>query len=118
MCRARMARTLALVVGVNLLLGGCTDWRVQPVEPAGFIVQADPGQVRLDLRDGSRLVLLHPTVLGSEIAGVRGSDSVRIAAADVLRIAVKRTDWVETATLVAGPPALLFGLACAMGCGY
>jgi len=36
---------------------------------------------------------------------------------DVTTIAIKRTDWVETAILAAIPPALRFGLACLAACG-
>jgi hypothetical protein len=96
----------------------CTDWRVQDVEPSRWIAQAHPSQVRLERREGPRLQLRSPTVAGAEIRGLRGTDTLHVPVADVSRVAAKRTDWVETTLAIAGPPALPFGLACLLGCGY
>jgi hypothetical protein len=100
------------------LASGCTDWRAQPVEPAQWIAQTHPAEVRLEQRNGSTLTLRSPAVVGSTIRGLRGRDTVQVPVADVTRVAAKRSDWVETTLLIAAPPALLFGLACLAACGY
>jgi hypothetical protein len=112
----RPARPGLLVI-LLLTLGACTDWRVQSVEPAQFIRESHPREVRLGQRAGGTLTLRDPSTVGPEIRGVHGSDTLRMAAADVTTIAVKRTDWAKTAILVAIPPALLFGFACLAACG-
>lgn len=106
-----------LLAVLLLALAGCTDWRVQAVEPAQFIREARPHEVRLDRRGGGTLNLRDPSAIGSEIRGVHGSDTLRIDVADVTTVAIKRTDWLETAILIAVPPALLFGFACLAACG-
>jgi hypothetical protein len=73
--------------------------------------------VRLGQRAGGTLKLRDPSAIGEEILGLHGSDTLHITAADVTTIAVRRTDWVETAILIAMPPALLFGFACLAACG-
>ena len=110
--------SVTLWVGLSLLATACTDWRVQDVEPAQWIAQTRPAEVQLERREGPRLRLRHPEVVGTEIRGVHGRDTVRVQLVDVTRLAVKRTDWAETALLIAAPPALFFGLACLAGCGY
>jgi hypothetical protein len=91
---------------------------VQDVEPARFIARDHPAEVRLERRGGWTLCLRHPVVVGAELRGLRGRDTLRVQVADVSSVAVRRTDWLETAMVIAGPPALLFGLACLAGCGY
>jgi hypothetical protein len=113
-CLSRLS-LLAILIST---MTGCTDWRVQNVEPARFIRETRLREVRLGQRAGGALRLRHPGAVGSAIWGIRGSDTVRISAADVTTIAVKRTDWVETAVLILTPPALLFGLGCLAACGY
>ena len=100
------------------LVGGCTDWHAQNVEPAQLIAQAHPAEVRVAGRDGRTIHLRQPMVVGTEIRGIHGSDTLRVEAADVTRLEIKRTDWLETGLLIATPPALLFGLACLLACGY
>jgi hypothetical protein len=109
---------LRLLAILLLALAGCTDWRVQQVEPARFIRETQPREVRLGQRAGGTLQLRHPGAVGAAIWGLRGSDTVRISAAAVTTIAVKRTDWVETVILILTPPALLFGLGCLAACSY
>jgi hypothetical protein len=118
MRRSRRASPLYLLIVLNLPAAACTHWRVQNVEPAQLVAQAHPAEVRIERRDGRKIRLRHPTVLGSEIRAAQGVDTLRVPLADVASIAVKRTDWVETSLLIAAPPALLFGLACLAACGY
>jgi hypothetical protein len=96
----------------------CTDWRVENVEPAQWIAETHPAEVQLERRDGPKLRLRNPTLAGATIRGVHGADTLQVPLMSVTRIATKRTDWVETALLIAAPPALLFGLACLAACGY
>jgi hypothetical protein len=108
------SRLLAVLL---LALTACTHWPVQEVEPAQFIRDAHPHEVRLGQRGGGALKLRDPIAVGPEIRGLRGADTLRIAVADVTTVAIKRTDWVATAVLIALPPALVFGLACLAACG-
>lgn len=107
---------LLLVLGP--LASACTDWRAQPVEPAQWIAQTHPDEVRLEQRDGSKLTLRGPAIVGTAIRGLHGRDTVQVPVADVTSVAARRSDWVETTLLITGPPALLFGLACLAACGY
>jgi hypothetical protein len=116
--RSTLPRSWHLLLLLGPLALGCTDWRLQEVEPAQWIAQAHPAEVRLERQDGSRLRLRQPTLVGSTIRGLQGADTVQVPAASVTRVAVRRRDWTETALLLAAPPALLFGLACLAGCGY
>jgi hypothetical protein len=118
MWSVRSIRSVYLVLVLGEWSLACTEWRVQNVEPAQWVAATHPTEVQLERRDGPRLRLRNPTVVDSTIRGFHGADTLRVPVASVTRLAVKRTDWLETTLLIAGPPALFFGLACLAGCGY
>jgi hypothetical protein len=118
MLSIRGVRSVSLVLVLGQLSLACTDWRVQNVEPAQWVAATRPKEVQLERRHGPRLRLRNPTVVGSMIRGLNGADTLSVPVASVTRVAVKRTDWVETTLLIAAPPAILFGLACLAACGY
>lgn len=110
-------RSVGVSAAVTLTPAGCTDWRVYTVEPAQVIEHARPDQVRIYRREQPRLLVTQPRVAGDSITGLVGRAPFQVAVADVTAVGVRRVDWVETALLLAAPPAILFGLACLAACG-
>ena len=98
---------------------GCTAWRTQPgVSAAAIIETRHPARARLDLVSGRRTELRGPMVRGDRLIGLVHRDTARVAAADVTAVSIRRFNPGRTLLLVAGSTAALFGVACAVACGF
>jgi hypothetical protein len=120
--RGRRSPVVAIRIAASLSvmgqIGGCTSWRVHPLAPVELVNRDRPGEIQLRQHDGKRVVLKRPTVEGDSLVGVHQRDTTRVAVADVKVAAVRRFDWLETFGVVAISTGALFGLACAMACGF
>ena len=112
-------RGTSLMLVLLLQSSGCTSWRPQPGVSATTLIEArHPGRARLDLVSGRRTELHAPVVQGDTILGMAHGDTAKVATADVTAVAVRRFSAGRTLLLVAGSTAALFGLACAVACGF
>ena len=120
-----MATQLRRSCGVPLMLllllhsSGCSTWRTQPGVSAATLIRArHPARARLDLVSGRRTELRAPVVQGDTVLGLVRGDTARVAVADVTGVAVRGFSPARTLLLVAGSTAALFGVACAVACGF
>jgi hypothetical protein len=104
MWRPYHRRWLAVLGAVLLSLSACSSWRVQPVEPAAFVREHGPNQVRITRSDRSTIVLHQPAVVGDSIGVLVRVDTAgvpdpraAVALSDIRAIAVRRTDGLKTA---------------------
>ena len=97
---------------------GCTAWEVQQVSPGDLIERDHPSKVQLRHADGTRRTLRHPSVEGNSLVGAGRKDTVRVALADVNRVAVRKFSPLKTFGLTAVIVGGFFGFACLMACGY
>ena len=85
-------------------LAACTTWHVEKgVSPSQLISTKHPTAVRLNLADGSRMVLLEPRIAGDSLAGVsRNGAPSSVAVSDVTQVAIEKVDAGATIGLALG----------------
>ena len=110
----RLSLSAALLVQVV----GCTAWVVQQVSPRDLIEQEQPSKVQVRHVDGSRRTLRHPSVESDSLVSAGRKDTVRVALADVNRVAVRKFSPLKTFGLTALIVGGFFGFACLMACGF
>lgn len=110
-------RAAALLLLVSSLFG-CTTWKPVPVSPEGL---GESATVRVTGRDGGRVAIADPVIVGDSLTGVRMADSplgptlrgeprFRIALREVSRLEVEtRTGQFVTAGLIVGAAAVGIG---------
>lgn len=117
---------LLLITGA---LCACTKWQVQAISPQQLLTERRPDKVRVTRTDRNNVVLKRPQIVGDSLYGFadvsglelggyrrtkRAGAQEAMALADVDRIAIRKTDPVTTALVVApvvGISWVLFGLA-------
>ena len=114
--RSLLASTL--MITTVWISTGCSSWRVQQVSPAQLIEQRKPSSIQLRWQDGRRLVVRQPVIAGDSLIGVSRKDTIRVATSDVSAVAMRRFDPLKTTGLVVVSTGALFGIACAMACGF
>jgi len=93
-------------LAITLLSLACTYWQPGTPNPAEFISNKQPKQVRVTRTDGSKFQLRNPTVFGDSLLGktesVRDDTllSVAIPLSDVQNVEVKKISVGNTAGLV------------------
>ena len=111
----RIAR-LYLSVGLSVLmlaggtLQGCTSWRHRPLTPPAFGAGKPPGEVRVTLASGRRILLRSPAFSGDSLIGIEsplvaGSVSARRVAlplAEVLDVEAIQANRGRTTLLAVG----------------
>jgi hypothetical protein len=113
--QAGLPRRRAATALLLAMLGACSSWQVQAVAPAELISGSSPSQVRVQLRDGRRIVLRQPTIRSDSLVG--GGDGQSVAVAEIDSIALRRFDTPRTlglTVLIVAVPAVL----CAVGCEF
>jgi hypothetical protein len=102
-----------LLRGCPLLLLGsvaaCQSWRTQQVAPAQAVAAEQPKRVRVTEPNGSRLVVIGPTVAGDTLRGRSESDGYAIAIpiGDILKLETPKSN-LTTSRIVAGATGLGF----------
>jgi hypothetical protein len=126
-----LLRALTVAVAIALQLAGCTSWRVQSVAPEQLLAAEHPGQVRVQTRDGTRIVLRDPRLARDSLMGrvsappswagppgqSEGTLRYAVALADVTQVAVRRTNALKTIGLILAIPAGAIAILGAT-CGY
>jgi hypothetical protein len=115
---ASVALRCILAAGVVAPAPGCTRWSVQQLPAAQIVEQQRPARIQLRRSSGERTELARPWVEGDSIAGLRRRDTSRVAISDVQAAAVRRFGAVQTLGVTAITVGAVFGLACAMACGW
>jgi hypothetical protein len=111
-----LVRVVAAVLG-GMLLGGCTAWHTTALEPERFSGEQSPEHARLILRDGRRVLVSHPTMVGDSMvwteAGSTPADAMRRAwpVTGIRRVELRRVDLFETGALLLGAAVLVAVIA-------
>ena len=93
--KKKLIATLLLAVHLT----GCNSWHTPTISPAEVIADEKPSEVRVTLKDGTRLTLDDPTIRGDSIGTVA-------ALSDVRTIEVRRFSIGKTVGLVLGAPVV------------
>ena len=115
---ATMLLRLALAAGTLASVEGCTRWSLQPLPPAQLVEAQRPRHVQTRGHDGQRIVLERPWVEGDALVGVQRHDTIRVALADIDKLAVRRFDLLKTAGLTIVTAGVVLGTACALACDF
>ncbi len=95
-----MRRFIACVL-LPCYLAACTSWKTQQVSPQQVISEEQPDWIRVTLTDGSQRVLEQPAVSGDILSGLSDAGTpVHIPLADVVDVAVEKTNALKTAALI------------------
>lgn len=114
--QAGLPRRRAATALLLAMLGACSSWQVQAVAPAELVSGSSPSQVRVQLRDGRRIVLRQPTIRSDSL--VDGGDGQSVAVAEIDSIALRRFDTPRTlglTVLIVAVPAVLCAASCEFG---
>jgi hypothetical protein len=102
--------------------GACMSWKTQPVSPDRALAK-HPNQVRITRADGSKLVLLRPTIVADSLVGEPPGDSakriaqrVAIPLSDVQSVAVQQVSAGKTILLIAGVGVTALAVIAAADC--
>lgn len=105
----RITRLALFVLAVPL--SGCLSYQVM-ADPAASL-QASPspvGRARITMRSGEQFKLHSPRVVGDSLRGSSsGVDTVSVLMADVAVVEVQKTNALQTAGVVVGGAAAVFG---------
>ena len=95
-----MRRFIACIL-LPCYLAACTSWKTQQVSPQQVISEEQPDWVRVTLTNGSQRVLKEPAVSGDTLSGLSDAGiPVHIPLADVVDVAVEKTNALKTAALI------------------
>ena len=118
-------RLLLLVMVAGVGGGGCTAWRPQAGPPQAVIPQKHPSSVRIELQDGSRLVITSPAVEADDIVGFAkpAGERVRLGLSQIRTLWIRELDKKRTAILagslaLVGTVAFIFREDLNLGLGY
>src|SRR4051812_42597045 len=113
---------IALLTLLGLVAEGCTSWNTQSVAPDRVLAQR-PDQVRLTLRDGNRVVIVAPAIVGDSLIGSpAGANPKHIAqrlaipVSDIQSVEVQRISGGKTALLIAGVGVTALAVIAAANC--
>ena len=99
---------ITLLAAFGLHAGACVGWKTQRVSPDQVLAK-NPNQVRVRLGNGTRIVVVRPTIIGDSLIGsAPDSDPKRAAPrrvvplSDIQSVEVRRVNAGRTGLLVAG----------------
>ena len=96
----------AIVVGLVLAgsVQGCMTWRPQARGPEAVVPDKQPPSVKLELQDGSLIVLTSPAIDGESMTGFGkpGGERVRLNLSQIKTIWLREVDKKRTAILAGG----------------
>jgi hypothetical protein len=119
----------SILAAVTTLLAatatGCTTWRTQPRPVEAVVPERNPPSVRIELQDGSRMVVTNPAIDGAFLIGVGkpGGERVRLNVSQIKTIWIRELDKKRTAILasglvVVGTVAFIYRNELNLGLGY
>ena len=98
--RAGLCRAVGMILLVTTSLTACTSWQVQTVAPEQVVTDQHPSAVRVQLLDGSRVVLDSPRIEGDSLLGATAGRETGVPLAAVHNLAVKRGSAAKSIGLV------------------
>ena len=109
--RSRVVRRVLVPVMAVSVLWACGTWKVERMAPAQVVTEKQPDRVRLTMLDSTRIELLDPQVVGSEIQGTwdrgqtyygAGAPLRRIAIDSVAYASTPSSKWIVTLLVITG----------------
>jgi hypothetical protein len=114
-----------LVLVALAALGGCTSWRPQARSPQLVLPERRPPSVKLELQDGSLIVVTSPRVEESDLVGFGkpGGERVRLHLSQIRTLWIRELDKKKTGILagtlaVVGTIAFIYREKLNLGLGY
>lgn len=130
-----MRRRFERLLFILLVLGGCSSWRVEQVDPVPYVASARPAFVRLTLADSTQVILRDPVGAGDSIEGLQvrnlhhtgPGQAVAIASTEIKQLAVRHEDAGKEIALGLGVAAaavaaffgtifVIWAVECSSGC--
>lgn len=99
---SRLVRYAVVPVTLMAFLSGCAWSAVRSQPPGTYVRTEEPSKIRVDMKDGRRIVLTDPTATDSTITGRTAVDSV-------ITIPLDEVDEIRHQTGLAGPAFVLIG---------
>lgn len=112
--------TRRLLLGLALCsqISGCQTWRVAGPTPADFVRDRAPDRILVRRTDGSRMILLNPSVDGDSLRGFALTGGVPSMPLETVQsISVRRVAWGKTLGLVGVVGAGIAVAALLSSCG-
>ena len=112
--------TRRLFLGLALLpqITGCQTWRAAGPTPAEFVRDRSPDRIQVRRTDGSRIILLNPSVDNDSLQGFALTGGVPSMPLDAVQsISVRRVSWGKTLGLVGVVGAGIAVAALLSSCG-
>lgn len=113
---------VALLAVLCLHAGACMSWQPQPVSP-DQVVARRPDQVRLRLRDSTRVTVVGPMILGDSLIGAPAganpkyiAQRLAIPLSDIQSVEVQRVNAAKTGAVIAGVGLTALLVAAAASC--
>lgn len=101
-----------------LQLTGCQTWRVAGPTPAEFVRDRSPDRILVRRTDGSRVVLLSPSIENDSLRGFALTGGIPTMPLDAVQsISVRRVSWGKTLGLVGVVGAGIAVTALLSSCG-
>ncbi len=98
------ARSIALIL-MATYVSSCARWEIQRLTPEATVQSKNPKQLRLTLRNGFRVMVHNPRIVGDSLFGTTEENSPRrlvaLALDEIGLVEVSRFDPVRTFALVA-----------------
>lgn len=113
--KSHFVRYFVLPLTVVMTMAACTKWSTQKLPVQEVIRRDPPSRIRVRRRDGSRIVLASPSILGDSLVGTATGDGwsapLSIPLDEVSAVELRRTDAVGTLFVLAGVAGLVVALA-------
>lgn len=94
------ARSIALIL-MATYVSSCTRWEIQPFTPEATVQAKNPKKLRVTRRDGTRVVMHDPHIVGDSLVGTDWQSRVVIPLDNVGLVEVSRPNPLGTIALVA-----------------
>ena len=108
-------KRLTALATVLVQLNACMSWKTTDVSPEQYIQTKHPGEVRLTLHTGTRLLINNPQVTADSLRGVSGAGlegkQVAYPLEEIGLFEVQRLDGLKTGLLVGGMITMVAGTA-------
>lgn len=123
---SRVSRLLGFLLLASIVSApGCTSWRIQERSLQAVFPEKHPPAVRIELQDGTRMVVTSPDLEESDLVGFGkpGGERVRLGLSQIKTLWIRELDKKRTTILVgglavAGTIAFIFREKLNLGLGY
>ncbi len=105
----------SVLIALVMLVTGCASWSRSALVPEQNIGERNPKRVRVQLKDGRRLVIDHPYVVGDSLVG--HSPNSAVALVDIESLDTRKTSAPKTVAFILLMGTLAIGVAIAIAFG-